>query len=39
MLIVRDSPNDESYTSACIKCKVMVYSAYALEKDSVSSAI
>lgn len=35
----RDSPNDESYTTACIKCKVRVYSAYALEKDTVSSAI
>lgn len=35
----RESPNDESYTTACIKCKVRVYSAYALEKDTVSSAI
>lgn len=35
----RDSPNDESYTRACIKCKVRVQSAHALEKDLVSSAI
>lgn len=35
----RDSPNDESYTRACIKCKVTVQSAHALEKDSISSAI
>lgn len=35
----RDNPNDESYTRACIKCKVTVQSAYALEKDQHSSVI
>lgn len=35
----RESPNDESYTRACIKCKVTLQLAHALEKDSVSSAI
>ena len=35
----RDSPNDESYTRACIKCKVRVYLAHALEEVSHSSAI
>ena len=35
----RDSPNDESYTRACNKCKVMLQSAYALEKDLHSSVI
>ena len=35
----RDSPNDESYTRACIKCKVTVQLAHALEKDSDSSVI
>lgn len=35
----RESPNDESYTTACIKCKVTVQSAHALEKYPINSVI